>query len=53
MFAVDDGGRYRADWEIYRSLMRDEEVRALLHELVVPDPPLRVLDVALWTKARQ
>jgi Family of unknown function (DUF6308) len=45
--------RYRADWEIYRSLMRDEEVRALLYELVVPDPPLRVLDVALWTKARQ
>ncbi|GAA0711716.1 hypothetical protein GCM10010199_09330 [Dactylosporangium roseum] len=44
---------YRTDWKIYQSLMRDEEVRGLLNDLAAPDPPLRVLDVALWTKARQ
>jgi Family of unknown function (DUF6308) len=50
---IEQPYRYRTDWEIYRSLMRDDEVQGLLHDLAAADPPLRVLDVALWTKARQ
>ena len=45
--------QYRADWNLYRELMRDQEIRGLLKDLAFPDPPLRVLDVALWTRARR
>lgn len=44
---------YRVEWEVYQKLMCDDEIRGLLNELAAPEPPLRVLDVALWTKARQ
>ncbi|MCW6004615.1 hypothetical protein K1W54_08465 [Micromonospora sp. CPCC 205371] len=44
---------YRRDWEIYQRFMRDEQIRRLLDDLPAPDPPLRVLDVALWTRARR
>jgi hypothetical protein len=49
---IDPTWGYRGAWEIYRQLMQDVEVRGLLDPLVAPDPPLRVLDVALWTGAR-
>ncbi|MFG2059117.1 DUF6308 family protein [Micromonospora sp. NPDC048930] len=44
---------YRRDWQIYQQLMRDEQIRGLLDDLPANDPPLRILDVALWTRARQ
>lgn len=44
---------YRRDWEIYQRFMRDEQIRRLLDDLPAHDPPLRVLDVALWTRARR
>ncbi|MEU8091646.1 DUF6308 family protein [Micromonospora chalcea] len=44
---------YRSDWHIYQQLMRDEQIRDLLEDLPANDPALRVLDVALWTRARQ
>ncbi|MET8122510.1 DUF6308 family protein [Micromonospora sp. NPDC005189] len=44
---------YRRDWQIYQQLMRDEQIRGLLDDLPADDPALRVLDVALWTRARQ
>lgn len=43
---------YRLDWDIYRRLMLDPEIRGLLAGLPQLDPTLRLLDVALWTKAR-
>jgi hypothetical protein len=49
---IDPKWGYRGAWEIYQQLMRDGEIRGLLDPLAVQDPPLRVLDVALWTKAR-
>jgi hypothetical protein len=49
---IDPKWGYRGAWEIYQRLMRDAEIRGLLDPLVSQDPPLRVLDVALWTRAR-
>jgi hypothetical protein len=49
---IDPNWGYRGAWEIYQRLLRDAEIRGLLNPLVVQDPPLRVLDVALWTRAR-
>ncbi|MFD6568536.1 DUF6308 family protein [Micromonospora profundi] len=44
---------YRRDWKIFQQLMRDELIRGLVGDLPADDPALRVLDVALWTRARQ
>jgi hypothetical protein len=49
---IDPKRGYRGAWEIYQRLMRDAEIRGLLDPLVAQDLPLRVLDVALWTRAR-
>ncbi|WP_155370122.1 DUF6308 family protein [Catellatospora vulcania] len=43
---------FRTDWDTYRRLMLDPEIRGLLDGLPQLDPPLRLLDVVLWTKAR-
>jgi hypothetical protein len=54
---------HRLDWKIYRELVRDDEIADLLlaatatartpsgTPVQISDPPLRILDVALWTKA--
>lgn len=55
------GRSYLTAWAVYRELLRDGDLQLLLkdstakaaHELGAPitDPPLRILDVVLWTTA--
>lgn len=54
---------YRLDWQLYRELIRDNEIAGLVAAATsaaathtgapvgIADPTLRVLDVALWTHA--
>jgi hypothetical protein len=56
------GRDYRTDWQVYRELIGDrqirisldtriDEARAYRDGVAIPDPPLRVLDVVLWMSA--
>ena len=55
------GRSYFTDWAVYRHLLHDDNLAPALNDAldkarqergaVIPDPPLRVLDVVLWATA--